>query len=169
MDITIFFPLEEKICGKELSWNVFLNDIVQQEPCIFSPTFGCSCGDFYNTYIDYNTTSSIQDWSVNGTKYNYNSTTKELTIYGTAYDTNNFYITINDEDTANDISSSNSINPITVNPIYDNYYKTTCFDSSDISTACPKEQAPTCWTIYYVYNGQTIKTFGNCSGPCTNN
>ena len=134
---------------------------IQQKPCISSPIFGCSCGGSYNTYIDYNTTSSKSDWSVNGTKYNYDTTTKELTIYGTAYDNNKFYITIVDDDTANEISISSSTNPVTVIPIYDNYYTTKCFDSSDDSSACPVGQEPTCWTIYYVHNGQTINTFGH--------
>ena len=26
MEVIILFPLEEKICGKDLSWNIFIND-----------------------------------------------------------------------------------------------------------------------------------------------
>ena len=26
MQVIILFPLEEKICGKDLSWNIFIND-----------------------------------------------------------------------------------------------------------------------------------------------
>ena len=26
MEVIILFPLEEKLCGKDLSWNIFIND-----------------------------------------------------------------------------------------------------------------------------------------------
>ena len=32
MELTILFPLEEKICGKDLSWNVFINDTSNCKP-----------------------------------------------------------------------------------------------------------------------------------------
>ena len=31
MEVIILFPLEEKICGKDLSWNIFINDCTTAE------------------------------------------------------------------------------------------------------------------------------------------
>ena len=32
MELTILFPVDEKICGKDLSWNIFINDVLALNP-----------------------------------------------------------------------------------------------------------------------------------------
>lgn len=41
MEVTILFPLEEKIFGKNLSWNIFINDCDSESPTC-NPPEGCS-------------------------------------------------------------------------------------------------------------------------------
>lgn len=84
MNLTIFFPLEEKICGKDVSWNIFLNDTVL-----------CSL-PVYTTTLTYNTddTTHSNDWTwennnliVTGSNKNYSKYKFTITNVPSSIDT----------------------------------------------------------------------------------
>ena len=73
MDLTILFPIDEKICGKDLSWNIFINDTVSCSP--YTTSFSYS-ENFLNN-IDWNWSS--YSLTVNGNSRDYSSYTFTIT------------------------------------------------------------------------------------------
>ena len=73
MELTILFPLEEKICGKDLSWNIFINDTVSCSR--YTTSF--SYNEFFIYKIDWNWSS--YSLTVNGNSGDYSSYTFNIT------------------------------------------------------------------------------------------